>query len=117
MLLGWCSKPDPDGPFGPGNRVGLHQFLDAVFPDDPGCTGCGTAAVETVSCPSCSGCKLLGSRWAMRGRSVTASGYRTGARVPQLLLAPREGRVPPGPSGSSPPDFATGNVYPLLGVH
>jgi hypothetical protein len=36
MLVWRCSKSDPDGPFSPGNRVGLHQFLNAVFPQDPG---------------------------------------------------------------------------------
>jgi hypothetical protein len=36
MLVGRCSEPDPDGPLGPGNRVGLHEFLDAVLPEDPG---------------------------------------------------------------------------------
>jgi hypothetical protein len=34
--MGRCPEPDPDGPFGPGNGVGLHQLLDAVLPDDPG---------------------------------------------------------------------------------
>ena len=36
MLMGWGPEPDPDGLFGPGNGVGMNQFLDAVFPQDPG---------------------------------------------------------------------------------
>jgi hypothetical protein len=31
-LMGRCPEPDPDGPFGPGNGVGLQQFLNAVLP-------------------------------------------------------------------------------------
>lgn len=34
------------------------------------CTRCGTAGVQTVNCPICSGSRLRGSRWARRGRSV-----------------------------------------------
>jgi hypothetical protein len=44
------------------------------------CTLCGTAGVETVSCPICSGYRLLGWRRAMRGRSVIPSEYRTSVR-------------------------------------
>jgi type I restriction enzyme, R subunit len=32
MLVGWCAEPDPDGPLRPGNRVCLHQLLDAYKP-------------------------------------------------------------------------------------
>jgi len=34
--MGWGSEPDPDGPLGPCDSLGWHQFLDAVLPDDPG---------------------------------------------------------------------------------
>ena len=30
------TEPDPDSPLGPGDRMSLHQFLDAVLPKDPG---------------------------------------------------------------------------------
>ena len=36
MLVWWGSEPDPDNALGPGNSLGLHQFLDAVLPKDPG---------------------------------------------------------------------------------
>jgi hypothetical protein len=36
VLVRWCSEPDPDGTFGPCDRVGTHQFLNAVLPQDPG---------------------------------------------------------------------------------
>ena len=36
ILMGRRSEPDPDSPLGPSNGVTLHQFLDAVFPQDPG---------------------------------------------------------------------------------
>jgi len=35
MLMGWRTKPDPDSPFGPGDGLSWHQFLDAVLPKDP----------------------------------------------------------------------------------
>ena len=35
MLLGCCSEPDPDGPLGPGECLGVHQLLDAFLPEDP----------------------------------------------------------------------------------
>jgi hypothetical protein len=37
----------------------------------------GLIGVETVKFPNCSGCRLLGWRKARRGRSVTATAYRT----------------------------------------
>ena len=40
---------------GPGNRVGLHQFLNAVLPEDPGGHRMRGGGVQTVSCPICSG--------------------------------------------------------------
>jgi hypothetical protein len=36
VLMWWCAEPDPDGPLGLGDGVGLHQLLDAVLPEDPG---------------------------------------------------------------------------------
>ena len=36
MLVRWFPEPDPDGPLGPCDRVGLHQLLNAVFLQDPG---------------------------------------------------------------------------------
>ena len=36
ILVGWCAEPDPDGPLSPGDSVSLHQFLNAVLPEDPG---------------------------------------------------------------------------------
>jgi hypothetical protein len=36
VLVGWSSEPDSDGPFRPGDRVGLHQLLDTVLPQNPG---------------------------------------------------------------------------------
>lgn len=35
-LVGWNSEPDPYGPLGPGNRLGLHQLFDTVLPQHPG---------------------------------------------------------------------------------
>ena len=32
VLVGWSSEPDPDRSLRPGNRMGLHQFLDTVLP-------------------------------------------------------------------------------------
>ena len=36
VLVGWDSELDQDGAFCPGDRVALHQLLDAVFPQHPG---------------------------------------------------------------------------------
>jgi len=36
VLVGWRSKPDLDGAFGPANCIGLDEFLDTVLPQDPG---------------------------------------------------------------------------------
>jgi hypothetical protein len=36
MLMGWGTEPDPHSTLGPGNRLSGHEFLDAVFPEDPG---------------------------------------------------------------------------------
>src|SRR5665647_1016738 len=36
VVVGWNSEPDPYGPRGPGNRLGLHQLFDTVLPQHPG---------------------------------------------------------------------------------
>jgi len=36
VLVGWSAETHPNGPLGPRSRLGLHQFLDAVLPEDPG---------------------------------------------------------------------------------
>jgi hypothetical protein len=32
MLMGWYAEPDPDGQLGPGDRLRLQEFLNAVLP-------------------------------------------------------------------------------------
>jgi len=36
MLMEWGTEPDPHSTLGSGNRLSGHEFLDAVFPEDPG---------------------------------------------------------------------------------
>jgi hypothetical protein len=35
VLMRWGSEPHPDSPFGPGDSLSWHEFLDPVLPDDP----------------------------------------------------------------------------------
>ena len=36
MLAAWGAEPDPAGPLGPEDRVGLSQVLDTVLSQNPG---------------------------------------------------------------------------------
>ena len=81
MLMRWCAEPDPDGPLGPGNGVGLNQLLDAVLPEDPGMhslrDGWGgdrhLSHLLWLQAPRFT----LGQAWTFGH----ASGYRTSVRV------------------------------------
>ena len=54
-LHGWRAQLDPDGPLGPGNRVGLHEFLDTVLPRNAGLHPLWDGGVLTANYPICSG--------------------------------------------------------------
>jgi len=64
VIPGRLEGSDLNCPLCPGDRVGMHQlFLNAVFPTGSRHTrDVGTAGVDTVICPICSGWRLRGSR-------------------------------------------------------
>jgi hypothetical protein len=54
--------------------VGLHQFLNPVFPKDPGEDGMRGGWRAGRELPELLQLQASGSRWAMRGRSVMTRG-------------------------------------------
>jgi len=81
MLMGWCSEPDLDCPLGPCDRVGLHQLLNAVFPEDPSVDrmrGGGRADCEPAELLRLQAAGFaLGDAWAFGH----VPEYRTGVRI------------------------------------
>jgi len=81
MLMGWCSKPDTDGPLGPGNGMGLHQLLDSVLPEDPGVHSLRGARCGHRQLAHLLGLQAAGLTLSEAWTLGHAPEYRTGVRV------------------------------------